>query len=211
MSAITRAALLVMCLSLPAGAQIRTLALYAGQTNGLDADSLASAQNELQNLLAPTGVELIWKDLAQRKAGEEFDQVVVGSFDGSCSEADLPAGSINVTETAVSLADSSVSNGRVLPFFRVDCRYLIRMLAPALRPLNSNQRHIALGRALARVMAHEIYHIMGQTTTHQDRGIAKASLSVRDLTAERFEFDVWSVAQMRPLPAPVGDSSVLAR
>ena len=203
MSAVTRAALLMLCLSLSAGAQMKSLALYAGQANGLDSSSVQVAKQELQRLLTPTGVELIWKDLANRKSGEEFDNVVVGSFDGSCSEAELPAASRQSIETTVSLADSSVSNGRVLPFFRVDCKYLVQLLWPALRSMNTEQRHAAIGRAVARLMAHEIYHIMGQTTGHQDKGVAKASFSLHDLTADRFDFDVWSLAQMRPMPAIV--------
>src|SRR6187455_1759479 len=90
MSAIARAALLMLCLSLSAGAQNRTLALYAGQASGLDSSARQSALVELQRILAPTGVELIWKDLAERKSGEEFDQVVVTSFDGACTESDRP-------------------------------------------------------------------------------------------------------------------------
>src|SRR5262245_23087918 len=140
MAAITRAALLMLCLSLSAGAQIKSLALYAGQAEGLDAATVQAAQQELQRLLVPTGVELIWKELAQRKSGEEFDQVVVGSFDGSCSEADGQLAAKNLPDGRVSLADSSVSNGRVLPFFRVDCRYLVQMLASTLRTMKVEQR-----------------------------------------------------------------------
>jgi hypothetical protein len=211
MPAVTRAALLMLCLSLSAGAQIRRLALYNGQTNHLDVSATQAAKQELQRLLAPIGVELIWKDLAQRKSGEEFDQVVVSSFDGSCSELDVPTASTNLLEASVSLADSSVSNGRVLPFFRVDCQYLVRMLAPVFRSMNIEERHETMGRALARVMAHEIYHIVGQTTKHQDRGVAKAAFSVRDLTADRFDLDAWSLAQMRPIPMPGFLDAKLAR
>jgi hypothetical protein len=206
MAAITRAALLLLYLSLPAGAQFKSLALYSGQSTAIDSSTLQATQEELQRLLNPTGVNLVWKDLGHRRSGEEFDYVVVGSFDGACSADDVS--SISMPEGTVSLADSSVSDGRVLPFFRVDCKHLLSMMAPALRPLNKRERYAAMGIAIARVMAHEIYHIVAQTTGHQDHGIAKPSFSVRDLTADRFEFDVWSLAQMRPMPsAGFADSS----
>jgi hypothetical protein len=51
-------------------------------------------------------------------------------------------------------------------------------------------------------MAHEIYHIVGETTEHQAKGVAKASFSIQDLTGESFSFDVGSLAQMRP-PLPL--------
>jgi hypothetical protein len=201
MAAIARAALLLLCLSLPAGAQFKSLALYSGQTNGLDASTIQTTRQELKRLLSPTGVDLLWKDLAHRKTGEEFDYVVVASFDGVCSAEEVPAASLAMFEGTVSLADSSVSNGRVLPFFRIDCKHLLATMAPALRRMNAQERRTAMGIAIARVMAHEIYHIVAQTTGHQDHGIAKPSFSVLDLTAGRFDFDVWSLAQMRPMPS----------
>jgi hypothetical protein len=198
MAAIARAALLTVCLSLHLGAEARNLALYAGPANGLSPLAIRSTQNELQRLLAPAGIDMVWKNLETRKPGEQFDQVVVMSFTGSCSDPGVVSPPRTPLETAVSLADSSVSEGRILPFIRVDCGYLAQMLAPALRSLDAKERDAAFGQALGRVVAHEIYHIIGETTGHQARGVAKASFSVRDLTADDFEFDTLSLAQMRP-------------
>jgi len=198
MLAITRAALLMFSLSLYAGAQSRTLALYAGGANGLNASAIQAAQIELQRILLPTGFEMVWKDLQLRKSSEQFDQVVVLTFDGTCSAAGTPSASRRAGKRQdVGLADSSVSNGQVLPFFRVDCEYLAQMLDSALRSMNEGERDVVFGRALARIMAHEIYHITGQTKEHQERGVAKASFSVHDLTTSRFDFDAWSLAQIR--------------
>jgi len=202
MKAMVRAALLMLCISLYAGAQSRSLALYAGEANGLDASAIQAAQKELRRLVAPTGVDVVWKDLTSRKSGEQFDEIVVMTFSGSCSDlaASLVPGSLQSPQMI--LADSSVSDGHVLPFLRIDCGYLVQILAPTLRSLNTSQRNDVLGRALARVMAHEIYHIVGETTAHQAKGVAKASFSVRDLTGGEFDFDSWSLAQMRsPRPA----------
>jgi hypothetical protein len=192
MMVITRATLLMVCLSLYAGAHNRSLALYAGEANGLSTAALHATQRELDRILGPTGIEMAWKHLGLRKSSEQFDEVVVMTFEGSCSDTGIPV------IQKVALADSSVSNGRVLPFIRVDCGYLASMLASALRPLTAQEREVAFGRALGRVIAHEIYHITGQTTEHRDRGVAKASFSVHDLTAAAFEFDNGGVAQMRP-------------
>jgi hypothetical protein len=199
MSAIARGTLLIFCVALYAGAQGRTLALYAGEAIGLNASEVRSAQQELQRLLSPAHIDMSWKDINARNNTDQFDQVVVMSFDGSCEE---PLLSLPLRQDTVSLADSSVSEGRVLPFVRVDCGYLAQMLAPSLRSLNEKDREAAFGRALGRIVAHEIYHIMGETTEHQMRGVAKASFSVRDLLAEDFSFDHSSIAQMRPGPPP---------
>jgi hypothetical protein len=142
---------------------------------------------ELQRLLAPAGIEIVWKQLKDRKSGENFDLVAVTSFAGSCAVDK----SVSVVSSPVSLADTSISDGHVLPFFRIDCFRVVGMLGPQIEPA-------VLGRALARVAAHEIYHIVAQTAEHQEKGVAKASFSARDLTAARFDLDVRSLAFMRP-------------
>ena len=198
MSAIFRAALLMICLSLYAGAQNRSLALYAGKAAGLEPTAVVAARQELQRLLASTDITLIWKDLEARKSGEAFDQVAVVVFDGPCSENDPALLPRRPMDSEVSLADSSVSNGAVLPFFRVDCGYLAQMLAPSLRPLSPKAQDEMFGRALGRIMAHELYHIVGETTSHQSRGVAKASFSLQDLLRDTLDFDLASLVQMRP-------------
>jgi hypothetical protein len=143
-------------------------------------------RDELQLILSPAGIDIVWKSLADRKPGENFDLVAVTTFDGSCAGGEIARGPL-----VTSLADTSIADGHILPFFRVDCNLLIRVLG-------SRVEAPILGRAVARLEAHEIYHIVAQTTGHQDDGVAKATFSVRDLTAPRIELDAWSVTRMRP-------------
>ena len=180
MSLTLRVLLLAIGFSICCQAQTRTLALYAVPPKGLDAESTRVMQSELQRLLEPAGLDVVWKDSRGSKR-EDYDLVVVGSFE-SCAPKEPGVTSI--------LADTSISNGRILPFFRVDCASLIRML--------DRSDSFVLGRGLARVVAHELYHIIAQTTAHHDTGVAKAKFSVKDLTSPRFELDMWSLALMRP-------------
>lgn len=195
MSLTLRATLLIFLFSLTVHAENRTLALYAGPTHGLNAESSVAMHAELQRLLTPAGIGVAWKTLADRQIAEVFDLVAVVSFDGSCS----PAGPVPPI-SAVSLADTSISDGRVLPFFHVDCTRLIQMLG-------SQIEAAAFGRALARVMAHELYHIVGRTAEHQDTGVAKAVFSINDLKNPHFEFDAWSLERMRPPSMTVSSDS----
>lgn len=185
MSLTLRALLLLMFVSVCGQAETRTLALYAGPVRDLDAAATATMRAEVQRLLTPAGIEIVWKNSEDRKAGEDFEMLAVGVFDGSCSAA--PAS----TDTVSSLADTSVSNGRILPFFHVDCARVVRMLGAPAEPA-------AVGRALARVIAHELYHIVAQTADHHDTGVAKAVFSARDLVNPRFDIDPWSLSLMRP-------------
>lgn len=181
-----RALLLVLFISAGVQGQTRTLALYSGSAQGLNPESRLAMRTELQRLLAPAGLDIVWKNFGERRTGEDFELIAVVSFEGLCSAAQpvlLPV--------RASLADTSISEGRILPFFQIDCSRVIQMLGPHTEPF-------VVGRALARVMAHEIYHIVARTADHHDSGVAKASFSVRDLTNPRFEFDPWSLARMRP-------------
>ena len=191
-----RAMLLVSFVSVWGEAQTRTLAVYAGTAQGLDAEARFAMRTEVQRLLAPAGFVVVWKGTAERSGGEDFEQVAVASFEGSCSES-----SPTLAPAAASLADTSITDGRILPLFRVDCARAIQMLGAHAEPS-------VVGRALGRVIAHEIYHIVAHTADHHDRGVAKAVFSVQDLTNPRFEFDPWSVSRMQPSPiARVSETS----
>lgn len=185
MSLTLRAVLLVLLFSVTVHAESRTLALYSGPVHGLDSEAASAMRAELQRLLSPADIDVIWKADGDRKSGEVFDLVAVASFDGLCS----PAAPVPPVST-VSLADTSITDGRVLPFFHVDCTRLIQMLG-------SQIEAPAFGRALGRVIAHELYHIVSHTAEHQERGVAKAVFSVNDLKNPNFEFDVWSLDRMR--------------
>jgi hypothetical protein len=191
-------ALLLICLmsvvSVCAQAQTRMLALFAESPRGLDADSTLTMRAELQRLLDPAGIEVVWKDPASHRAGDDFDLIAIASFEGSC----LAAGPVLIpvstaVDTVPSLAATSVSDGHISPFFHVDCPRLVRMLG-----FGAGQT--LMGRALARVIAHEVFHIVAGTADHHTAGVAKASLSVHDLTDPRFDFDLFSLAQMKTLP-----------
>src|SRR5215471_20411774 len=104
-----RAVLLVAILSVCAHAQTRELAVYLEPALAPDSDADHAMRAELQRLLAPAGLEVVWKNLSERKAGENFELVVVSKFDGPCANGATPA----LPPTA-SLADTSISNAHIL-------------------------------------------------------------------------------------------------
>jgi hypothetical protein len=174
------------------------LGLYVGHAEALDAVSMQLAQEEMRRLLVPAGYELV-----SNAHGASVSHALVGAFDGSCSIESLPSFKFPDSGRNI-LADTSVSTTRVLPYFRVDCNRLIWTLAPTLQPLSMPLRRVVFGRALGRVMAHEAYHILAQSKGHDGQGAARASFSLEDLTAVRFEFEAATLERMRPLPLLAG-------
>lgn len=76
---------------------------------------------------------------------------------------------------ATALGLAYADRGRILPIIEVYVR-------PVERLLNKEFHAAALGRALARVAAHEILHYRLQRFTHDQAGLFKESLGQADLT-----------------------------
>jgi hypothetical protein len=180
------------CLSIDLHAETPTLGLYLRNAEAsLHAGSIESMRLEVQRLFEPAGVRLEWKDYQNRKAGEDFNFAVVGSIQGSCAPAPPP---MELSERSripkvVSLGESSISKNEILPFFIVKCSDVVRVLH---NPDNPS----LLGRALARVIGHELYHILSKTRGHRTSGLAKAVLFAEDLVNPSFGFDMDSLTRI---------------
>jgi hypothetical protein len=81
-----------------------------------------------------------------------------------------------------------MSDGTILPFSDVDCDKIRRFIGPEVRSLTSADRDIAYGRAMGRVLAHELYHVFTNTTRHASWGVAKAFYTSKDLVSDKFQF-----------------------
>ena len=132
-------------------------------------------QKELQSLMVNSGVELDWRLLSELGPSESFPDLVVVKFHGAC---DANAPSRRWSGTPAALAYTHVSDGQVLPFSEVDC--------DEVRSFVSAKSDLEFGRALGRVMAHELHHILTRSQTHPREGVARRSLSSTELTARRF-------------------------
>ena len=85
-------------------------------------------------------------------------------------------------------ARTPVADGKVLPFSEVECDQVRASLHSATWGTRGQQSDLVLGRALGRVLAHELYHFLTQTSAHANNGIAKRSLSRAELVSDRLEF-----------------------
>jgi hypothetical protein len=55
--------------------------------------------------------------------------------------------------------------------------------------LRSADRETAYGRALGRVVAHELYHIFANTLHHGSDGVGKSAYTVQELLNDEFRFE----------------------
>ena len=151
--------------------------------------SVSFMKEEVSAILKPSGLALNWQSLAARAGGQSFADLVVVKFRGSCQVRDpMMDSELSPAIVGTALASTIVSEGRVLPFSDVKCDEIRRFLASNLAAIAPQKQDAVYGKALGRVVAHELYHIFAATEEHSVEGVARASHSRRELTARRFRF-----------------------
>jgi hypothetical protein len=164
------------------------LAIYYGFDAPPSGALVTEMQVEMDRIFAHGGVRLAWRALGAPRRGEDFPGIVVFQFRGRCSFDHFPVAIERQQPVGQPLAQTDVTNGQVLPFGAVDCDRLRNFVAPALKSLGPEEMNAGLGRAIARVAAHEIYHMLTESQAHARQGIARASHTRAELTAPTFVF-----------------------
>ena len=194
------------------------LAVYYSFDTPPSALLITEMQSEVGRILAAAGVRVAWRAVGSPRNGEDFQGIVVFRFQGICSFDQDPGPKRHPAESSGQpLGATDVADGQVLPFGAVDCDRLRQFIAPVMKSLSLEERNAILGRAMARVGAHEIYHILTGSEEHARRGIARASHSRAELTAPIFAFAraetdwlrAWAAAPApQPTVAAVGSDTI---
>ena len=187
---------LSVCLPAQDGGNEASVAVYLKLGDDPSPRILQHMRKEVAQLLRPTGVKLDWRLISDAQLHEEFLSVVVARLVGPCN-ASFDAYAPVADRKASALADTPVQDGHVLPFTRLDCAAVTRLTGSLLAGEAASRRDFLYGRALGRVLAHEIYHILGQTKTHEDKGIAKPAFHARELLSEAFAFNEPAISVLR--------------
>jgi len=147
---------------------------------------------EAESLLAPTGHAVDWWTPDATAAP---GTLIVMDLKGGCEPLqDREAAPL---QGASALGSTLVVDGRVSPFGQVNCDIVTRYLNRALAGVPGSLRNQQLGRALGRVLAHELYHMLGETRDHAREGVAKPEFTVTELMAESFAFESAAAAALR--------------
>jgi hypothetical protein len=176
--------------------------VYLEPGDSVSPAAMAEAKVELASLMHGMGVHVDWWDSAKSPgSAPPGASLIVADFKGTCSVPERsPVQSAEDVRALPALADTSISDGHILPFAHVNCEALSRFIGPILAHQPGAQWERLLGRAIGRLLAHETYHIVVQTRDHASSGIAKAGFSTADLLAERFEFEPAAMAKLHQPP-----------
>ncbi|MGA3041811.1 MAG: hypothetical protein ABSF54_13575 [Bryobacteraceae bacterium] len=204
---------LLMLSAMPLRGQIdeasRALTIYTRFAHPPSAQSIAYMQAELAAIMLPFHLHLDWHSLENGSGRQATAKVVVVTFKGACqSDAALPEGPSSGT-----LGWTYIEDGEILPFAGVDCDRIRGVVTGALAISAPVERQGILGRAMARVLAHELYHFLAHTAEHASIGIAKASYTGAELSSHRFRFDeaqLRALRESRPHRTPVETPGAVA-
>jgi hypothetical protein len=138
-------------------------------------------------------ISVDWEDVAKPRTVD--GSLVVVDLEGYCAvraRAEVQPG-----PDGAPLGSSATANGHILPFASVDCTALSGVLTSRIAAQPAALRSRMYGRAMARVLAHELYHYVGQATDHLQSGVAKEKFSASDLVQEQLEFDDPALSRRR--------------
>ena len=141
--------------------------------------------DELESIMGPIGIRFEWRALTPGRANEVSVELAVVTFKGRCDAANLLP---NRTSPGA-LGWTHVSDGIILPFSDVDCDRIRIFVQRELLSVAPEDREDAFGRAVARVLAHELYHIFANTSKHGSCGVGKAAYTVQELLSDEFQFE----------------------
>ena len=143
-------------------------------------------KTELASIMAPAGLDFEWRSLDGSPGNQVTVELVVVSFKGSCRMEEIP---LTRSGSAGALGWTHTSDGAVLPFSDVDCDRIRQFIGRRVLHASLHEREVLLGRALGRVLAHELYHVFANTTSHGKNGVAKPFYTAAELIAEEFVFE----------------------
>jgi len=192
--------------SLVAGAQLPPgktvpplIGVYLDFASAPESVSIEVMKRSVEILLQPADVTLAWRSVRGNSGTEAFSALAVLKFSGRCdARAPKPTNGFGTLGEVDRLASTSVGYGRVLPYAEVECDQVRKALAYVAPGAGLRARQQALGLALGRVVAHELYHILGNTAAHAREGLAQASELFRDLASGgEMSFDDGAASMIR--------------
>jgi hypothetical protein len=152
-----------------------------------------SIRDELAKIMLPTGLAFKWSSMAESKSNEPSVKLAVVHFTGYCDVVNLAT----TNPRSGALGWTHITDGVILPFSDIDCdgiRAFVRTDLLA-RPKEDHQE--VFGRAVGRVLAHELYHIFAHTSRHGSHGVAKPYYSPQELLSRSFQFEQKECDELR--------------
>jgi hypothetical protein len=154
--------------------------------------SASEMEREAGSIMKPSGVRLVWQLRGDQSL--HYDHLGVVTFRGSCGFGP----SLRSYHERGAYASTRITDGDVQPFGEVDCdRVVAASVGEILEGTDNARADQLVGRALGRVVAHELVHMLTRSNRHGTDGVAKASLSGKELIEESFTLGVSDIERVK--------------
>jgi hypothetical protein len=165
----------------PVSAETRRLTVVADFQGPYSPRSIAHMKTELASILGGSGFEIEWKSLREAR-GQTFNEMVMVRFKGKCLLEPVP---YLYYDERGPLASTNTVDGEVLPFSEVACDRVTSTVRTAMHGGDYASSDLFLGRALGRIVAHELVHIYTNSGKHSSQGVQEAALSGQQLIGSK--------------------------
>ncbi len=151
-------------------------------------------ERETEGIFKTAGVNLDWR-LASDASVESFEDLVVVRFKGACKVEPVPY----VYDELGPMAFTYSSEGNVQPFTQVSCEKVAASVRSAMWGGDFQRADLLFGRALGRVVAHELVHMLTRSGRHGSEGVQRPALSGRELVSRSLALSPADVARLREM------------
>jgi len=162
-----------------AGTPVEKLTIVLEFQDGYSPQSVSTMKREVEKTFQEAHLRIDWMSRDQ-VAGGVFGDLAVFRFRGKC----LFQPGIAAAREPAALAVTHVSDGVVLPFSDVACDRIASLVWPLLSGTKAARGDTLFGRALGRVVAHELAHILSRSVAHGTTGLVEPALSAGQLTSD---------------------------
>ena len=177
------------CLAVPAFAEGITIVLdFQGPRSE---SAIVEMKREFTDIMKASDVRFDFRSRAQVTEDATNDLVIV-KFTGKCALE--PAGYLYDERGPMAFTYST--DGVVQPFSAVACDKVTSAIRPAMSGGDFAKADVLLGRALGRVLAHEVVHMLSKSGEHGRAGVAKTSLSGSQLIAPELRLGAADLERM---------------
>jgi len=156
--------------------------------------SLKEMKRESGLVLQSSGVQLDWRMLGEDPYAAYSDLVIM-TFRGTCKYG--PAGPIDIGDELGPLAMTHSVDGEIQPFGEVNCDRVVNSARTAMLGDDYARADLLIGRALGRVVTHELVHMITKSAEHGTEGVEKSSLSGRQLIAGELPLSAFDIDRLK--------------
>ncbi len=171
-----------------------SVGIFLNFDHAASASLIKAMEREAGSVLDGVGLQFSW--LTGDAQSETFDNLAVLRFRGSC-RMQAAGGPVREGAGPITLGATELYSDAVGLFSDVLCDQIRTSIASLLETASSLDRDAAFGRALGRVVAHELYHILAETPRHSRTGVTKALQTPLDLIRGTVHIDQQAISFLR--------------